>query len=212
MIEIGRGAQRAVSALDDVPCCERRCALPGDEDHFVEVTEMVDIGRDSAWCERRGCLTGDEAVGGERDLFQFTEKRRVEELEKTGEAEQWVSASFGGEGDGGSPFENLAVVVGKLQEDFSIPHGHDLADDSLSIAGWGLGQVNAEEGRIVDVEYCVVRAGVEQAAIGSRDPGLRIDHVDRNDWTGTNGSSLKRNCGARDPDREEGKLELVQPR
>ena len=32
------------------------------EDHFVDVTEMVDIGRVSAWWDR-WCLAGDEAVG-----------------------------------------------------------------------------------------------------------------------------------------------------
>ncbi len=114
MVDIGGGTQRAVSALDDLLSCERRCALLGDEDHFVEVTEMIEIGRDSVWCESCWCLTGDEAVWGERDLFQFTEKRRVEELEKTGEAEQWVRASFGGEGDGGSPFEGRKGVKVKV--------------------------------------------------------------------------------------------------
>ena len=59
-------------------------------------------------------MAGDEAVWCEGDFFRFTEKRGVEELEEAGEAEQWVSASFGGEGDVGSPFENFAVVVGEL--------------------------------------------------------------------------------------------------
>ena len=85
----------------------------GDEDHFGDVNEMVDIGRVSAWWDR-WCLAGDEAVGDERDFFCFTEKCCVEELEEAGEAEQGVSASFGGEGDGGSPFEDFAVVVGEL--------------------------------------------------------------------------------------------------
>ena len=86
-----------------------------DEDHFVDVNEMVHIGRESAWWGR-WCLAGDESVGGEGDFFRFTEKRGVEELEEASEAEQWVRASFGGEGDGGSPFEDFAVFVGELQD------------------------------------------------------------------------------------------------
>ena len=33
-----------LSALNDLLYCERRCALHRREDHFVDVTEMVDVG------------------------------------------------------------------------------------------------------------------------------------------------------------------------
>ena len=81
---------------------------------MVSSFELIEIGGGSAWCEGGWCLAGDEAVGGEGDFFRFTEERGVEELEEAGEVEQWVSASFGGEGDGGSPFEDFAVFVGEL--------------------------------------------------------------------------------------------------
>lgn len=68
-------------------------------------------------------MDGDEAVGGEGDFFRFIEKRGVEELEEAGEAGQWVSGSFGGEGDGGLSFEDFAVFVGELPSGFSPRSG-----------------------------------------------------------------------------------------
>lgn len=67
---------------------------------FVDVNELIEVGGESVWCE-----------GG---FFRFTEERGVEELEEAGGVEQWVGASFGGEGDGGLSFEDFAVVVGEL--------------------------------------------------------------------------------------------------
>jgi hypothetical protein len=96
--------------------------LLGGEDHFVDVNEMVGFDGESAWWDR-WCLAGEEGIGDEHDFFLFAEKRGVEELEEAGEAEQWVSASFGGEGDGGSPFEDFAVVVGELPSGFSPRSG-----------------------------------------------------------------------------------------
>ena len=155
------------------------------EDHFVDVNEMIDIGRVSR------CCGWHQPVGCQRDLFQFTEKRRVEELEKTGEAEQWVSASFGGEGDGGSPFEAVAIVVGELQEDFRVTHGHGLAGHALSGAGGCVAQVDAEQRSIVGVEVRVVRACIEQSVIGPRESGLSVDDRHGNERAWAKQPSLK---------------------
>ena len=130
-------------------------------DHFVDVTEMIEIGRVS-----RGC-GGHQTVGCQRDFFKLAAEVGVEELQETGEAKQRVSASFGGEGDGGSPFEDVAVVVGELQEDFGVLHRHGLPGHTLRGSGRSAGQVDAETKSGFVLKDGVIRAGVEQTVIGS---------------------------------------------
>ena len=122
---------------------------------------MVDIGSVSR------CRGWHQTVGSQRDFFKLAAEVGIEELQETGEAEQWVSASFGGEGDGGSPFEGLAVVVGELQEDFGVLHRHGLPGHSLRGSGRSAGQVDAETKSGFVLKDGVIRAGVEQTVIGS---------------------------------------------
>ena len=119
-----------------------------------------ELGNDSRQRGSRS-VAGQERVGGECDFLMFAAKRGVEELEEAGETEQRVGAAFGGEGDGGSPFENVAVVVRNLQEDFRVSNRHGLAGRSLSVSGRSFGQVNAEQVRVIGVKDRVVRACIE---------------------------------------------------
>ena len=172
---------RPLSALNDLLYCERRCALQLRHDHFVDVTEMVDIG--SGLRQRGGGrVAGQQRVGSERHFLMFAGERGVEELEKARETQQRMSAAFGGEGDGGSPFEDVAIVVGELQEDFGVTHGHDLAGGSLRGRCWSVRQVHAECASRIVFKDGVIGTGVEQAVIGSRESGLRIDDRHGNQW------------------------------
>ena len=174
----------------------------------VSSFEMIEIGLDSAWCEGGWCLAGDETVGGECDFFRFTEKRGVEELEEAGEAEQWVSASFGGEGDRGRPFEDFAIVIGELQVDFGVSNRHGLAGDALGGSSRSVGQIDAEQRGVIGMEDGVVRTRVEQATIGVRHTRLGMDHGKWDEWSWANRSSLKRDRWTRAGEGDERELEL----
>ena len=177
-------------SLNDLLYCERRCALQLRHDHFVDVTEMIKIGRGLRQ-RGGGRVAGQQRVGSERHFLMFAGERGVEELEEACETQQRMSAAFWGEGDGGSPFEDVAVVVGKLQEDFGVTHSHDLAGGSLSGSRRSVGQVNAECASRIVFKDCVIGTGVEQAVIGPGETGLRIDQRHGNQRAWAKQSSLK---------------------
>ena len=126
----------------------------------------LEVGTDSRRCGGWS-VAGQERVGGECDFLMPTGKRGVEELEEASETEQWVGAAFRGEGDGGSPFENVAVVVRDLQEDFRVSNRHGLTGGTLSVSGRSVGEVDAKGESGIVLKHSVVRAGVEQAPVGS---------------------------------------------
>ena len=179
-----------LSALNDLLYCERRCALQLRHDHFVDVTEMIEIGRGLRQ-RGGGRVAGQQRVGSERHFLMFAGERGVEELEEARETQQRMSAAFGGECDGGSPFEDVAVVVGELQEDFGVTQGYDLAGGSLSGSCRSVRQVDAECASRIVFKDGVIGTGVEQAVIGPGETGLRIDQRHGNQRAWAKQSSLK---------------------